>query len=254
MPAPEPVLRLLDFNCPPGYGGVAHAHTDQKHFTICLEGTGELTLKKGGIPFGPGTLMMVPAGIEHGFYSDISYHIFEVRFADQVRRGAKVRHARMHPTEADFLYLFFTRLRNLYGDRLTAPETVRQFAAFKALALEIAKSGKATAPIPLPLRKAQSFIVSQSARPLSVEEVARSADTSPRNLHHLFRMHLNQTPQKYMERIRMDHAKTMLLEGRRSMKEIAGALGMRSQSYFTQVFRRVTGTSPTEFVKKNRAH
>ncbi|MBQ6819377.1 MAG: helix-turn-helix transcriptional regulator [Clostridia bacterium] len=59
------------------------------------------------------------------------------------------------------------------------------------------------------------------------------------------------TPADYFLGLRVDEAKKMLLEGR-SITETAMALDFSSSNYFATVFRRVTGKSPTQWIKDNQ--
>lgn len=55
------------------------------------------------------------------------------------------------------------------------------------------------------------------------------------------------TPMDYLQRRRITECKKMLLEGSNSIKEISCYAGFSSQSYFNQVFKKVTGTSPNKY-------
>ncbi len=60
---------------------------------------------------------------------------------------------------------------------------------------------------------------------------------------------------KYVSQVIMDRviteAKRMILVTDFSLKEIAFQLGFEEQSYFTKVFKRLTGITPTEFIPGN---
>ena len=52
---------------------------------------------------------------------------------------------------------------------------------------------------------------------------------------------------EYLTQVRLEHAKNMLKEGNMSIKEVAYATGFHSQSYFSKIFKKYTGTSPSEY-------
>ncbi|MGH7907999.1 MAG: helix-turn-helix transcriptional regulator [Candidatus Binataceae bacterium] len=55
-------------------------------------------------------------------------------------------------------------------------------------------------------------------------------------------------PHRYVLRQRIARAKRMLIEGKRSIAEISNELGFFDQSHFCSVFRKITGTTPKNFV------
>ena len=56
-------------------------------------------------------------------------------------------------------------------------------------------------------------------------------------------------PQKFLEKIRIDNAKFLLVQNEMSIAEVAYACGFSSQSYFTKAFKEVTMQTPGEFLK-----
>ena len=57
----------------------------------------------------------------------------------------------------------------------------------------------------------------------------------------------------YFTNIKIRRAMTYLKEGK-SVKETAVLLGFDDQNYFSTVFRRIVGQSPTEYVKSPDDH
>ena len=56
----------------------------------------------------------------------------------------------------------------------------------------------------------------------------------------------------YITMLRMEKAKQMLWRTKKSITEIAFAVGYSSSQYFGNVFRRFAGISPGEFRRKYR--
>ena len=63
----------------------------------------------------------------------------------------------------------------------------------------------------------------------------------------LFREQTGETIAAYAVRIRVKRAKQLIREGRYNFTEISDALAFDNPQYFSRVFRRVTGMSPSEF-------
>lgn len=82
---------------------------------------------------------------------------------------------------------------------------------------------------------------------LDVTRLAEVAHLSPSRLSHLFTRQVGVSPQRYVERQRMTVAEQHLRLTRRSVAEIARAVGFTDPLYFSQRFRRHAGTTPTAF-------
>jgi two-component system response regulator YesN len=117
--------------------------------------------------------------------------------------------------------------------------------AFDRLLKEAAlsRSGK----FPLPLVKAISCIQDHYAEPLQLGTVADTAQVSPAYLSRLFSDHLKTNFVDYLTEFRIERSEKLIRESRLSIKEIAFAVGYQDPNYFSKIFRKSRGLSPTEF-------
>jgi AraC family transcriptional regulator len=83
----------------------------------------------------------------------------------------------------------------------------------------------------------------------SVKELAAIAGLSRFHFIRQFKLAFGVTPMQFVENERMARAQAMLLEGKRSVSEIAMALGYSEHSHFTRRFKAKTGVTPTEFAR-----
>ena len=81
----------------------------------------------------------------------------------------------------------------------------------------------------------------------SVSRLAADLGTSRATLTRMFRNFLGISPQAYWNKLRMESAVQLVRAGQLSFKEIAEQLGFRNSLYFSTVFRRYTGLTPTAF-------
>lgn len=65
-----------------------------------------------------------------------------------------------------------------------------------------------------------------------------------------FKMYYDTTPRKYILDLRISMAKEMLVSQSKTISEIAYALGFESPTYFTNIFKKKVGVSPSQY--KNR--
>ena len=68
---------------------------------------------------------------------------------------------------------------------------------------------------------------------------------------HVFRAATGLTPLNYLNRIRIDKAKELLLNTSLSVAEISEITGFSSQNYFSRLFKKQVGQSPTQFLRSH---
>ena len=97
---------------------------------------------------------------------------------------------------------------------------------------------------------AVALIRQDYARPLTIQDLARSAGLSTRQLQRKFRTTLGISPQEMLIKTRVLAAQRALSETRLSLAEVADTCGFYDQSSFTQHFRKHTGVTPAAFRRK----
>ncbi len=70
--------------------------------------------------------------------------------------------------------------------------------------------------------------------------------TSTRWLERLFRHHLGVTPKRYYIEMRLERARSLLLQTELSVTEIALATGFQSAGHFSRVYHDAFGVTPRE--------
>lgn len=85
------------------------------------------------------------------------------------------------------------------------------------------------------------------AEPLTLEQLTEISGMSRRNFIRTFESAMNCPPIKYLIRLRIKNACRLLQNSRRSITEIAMAVGFSDSNYFSRQFRLHTKMSPTDF-------
>jgi transcriptional regulator GlxA family with amidase domain len=96
------------------------------------------------------------------------------------------------------------------------------------------------------LSRLERFVAKNLGRQLELPELARAALTSPRTLARRLRSSLNTTPQRFVQRIRVERAVHLLATTRQPVDEIAARVGYADAAAFRRVLRRETGRSPRD--------
>jgi transcriptional regulator GlxA family with amidase domain len=95
------------------------------------------------------------------------------------------------------------------------------------------------------------WIHAHLAEPLDVARLAERAGMSPRNFHRRFTEAMNETPARFVETLRLDHAR-QLLRTTLALKEIAARTGYATPGQFSKSFTRRFGLSPGLFREMHR--
>lgn len=99
-------------------------------------------------------------------------------------------------------------------------------------------------------REAKHFIESHYAEPLNLNIVSESVFLSPSYFSSLFREYTKFTFSEYLTRVRIEKAKGLLERLDLNITEVAEKVGYEDFNYFSQVFKKLTGLSPSEYRKK----
>lgn len=84
-------------------------------------------------------------------------------------------------------------------------------------------------------------------RDISLDEVSEYVDISPYYFSRLFKEEMQCTFIEYLTTIRMERAKNMIADSAFSMKEICSGIGYTDPNYFSRIFKKCTGYTPTEY-------
>ena len=101
--------------------------------------------------------------------------------------------------------------------------------------------------------KAAEFISNNYTDQITVDDVAASAGVSRSWLYRGFQRRFGKSPLAYLEDLRLHYAKQLLTGTELRVSEIAYSVGYLDALYFSKVFSRRTGLSPTAYRAAQRA-
>ncbi|MAT91100.1 MAG: AraC family transcriptional regulator [Halioglobus sp.] len=102
------------------------------------------------------------------------------------------------------------------------------------------------------LRAPVDYICQNFATAISVDALAAACNISVSALERRFRKHLDKTPHQYINEVRLDNARQLLLETDKPIGTIALETGFADHSHFTRTFTRHYGRNPSQLRKETR--
>jgi AraC family L-rhamnose operon transcriptional activator RhaR len=244
-----------------------HRHT---YYEVCWveDGTGEFTVDGHTHPIGPGSLLFARPGIPHRIVSRRTPGIRLAWVAFRLRLGlddgelaalfgAFAGSARPLAHDAhDRVAALWAALRATGGGPALPGQRAAAAAVAEALLVALAQAGterlrpRSTVPPDAgaaAVRLVLRYVQDNLDRPLPVEELARHAHLSVRQLSRLFAVHVGQPPAGYVEHTRLDQAAALLVRTGLPIKRIAASVGYGDVAGFTRAFTRRLGTPPGRF-------
>jgi AraC family transcriptional regulator len=171
--------------------------------------------------------------------------------------GADAAHARLRDVSAftdNALNSLMDRLREELTRRKASPLFLQGIA--QAVAIHLARnyaetvkelSGGGSSLPGYKLRQITDWMAEHLAEDFGLDQLAAQAGLSKFYFTRLFKTALGVSPSRYLLSLRMDEARRLLRETKRSVLEIALEVGYANPSHFARFFRRETGLSPSDY-------
>ena len=99
---------------------------------------------------------------------------------------------------------------------------------------------------------AREYVEEHYYENLMLADVAQKAGISAGYLSTLFQRQLSKGFVDYLNEVRIEHACTYLRQNYLKTYEVAYKVGFKDEKYFSKVFKKVKGQSPSEYRKSNQ--
>lgn len=221
-----------------------------------VNGSGTLLLDGKSVTIPPCSALFMPAGYPHEYFPDGD--VWDIRWvvpcgyaADELLSEFRLTEPRIYPlTDIKTLEHHFRKMHEaligdqLYGNHRAAGYLYDFLIEFNRLITATAAPYTSPAVV-----RAIDHINKNYDRAISMEELCETAGVSKQHLCRLFRSALSARPMEYIAKRRIQEAKRLLSETELSVEQIAEQTGFCTGSYFTKLFRRYEGLTPSQFRK-----
>ena len=98
-----------------------------------------------------------------------------------------------------------------------------------------------------------AWILANLNKNLSVETLAARTSVCPRHFNRLFKTVFETTPAEFVEEMRLNEARQLLLRSHNNVSSVAAAVGFRSIDTFRRAFERRVGVTPSRFRNRHKS-
>jgi two-component system response regulator YesN len=134
---------------------------------------------------------------------------------------------------------------------LVSAQDIRYFVTHNLVEIATLIRSMNTGPS-IAIRKAISYINDNYANRIALQEVAHYTCLSPNYLSQLFKQETGKSFLEYLTQCRVVAAKKLLVQSNLTISEIAFKLGYDMPSYFSEVFKKSEGLTPSQYRKGRR--
>lgn len=250
-----------------------HGHEDFFELVTVLDGSAEHIVDGERSVISKGDVFVIGNGISHGFDSPEDLRICNIMYrpemlfpGDSDIRQLPGFHAlfllepylsstqhfqsrlRLTPAELARVLPIINAAEQEYtsdqpGRKTMVLSLVRQLAVLLSRLYDCPAKPREIAGI----ADAAAFLEAHFNENISVSDAAERSHYSQRHFIRLFTSVYGVTPQKYLLNVRLRHASALLRDSSLSVTETALRCGFSDSNYFSRIFRKYTGSSPSDF-------
>lgn len=228
-----------------------HAHGSWE-LIYCTSGSGRLSYDGGVIPYQTGDLILIPPLVYHQNESETGFTNIHLNMRDPALNLKKP--TLIHDDGNHFLLDAFTAAFYFFGSSPGRQTLV--LSAYANLIVNLVSTSLSTpARNPIVEEIAKTIILSYPDENFELDQYLRTLPFNYDYLRKLFKHEVGITPHQYLVDTRLHAAAERLgfSEGRQiNISEIAHLCGFREPLYFSKIFRKKYGMSPSQYQRSQQ--
>lgn len=224
---------------------------------VTMEGEGEMTVNGDTVRLLPHTVFYIPRDLPHEYHSISeswimnwvcfsgfgSESLLEKWGLNKFGIYPSVDTERMHKIMSNAYYTI--KSDRIYGNHYASAKLYDLLIEYRKIAdnrqSELSSSNTAA------LADVLEYVENNYANPIKLGELAEIAGITEQHLCRLFKRNFHLRPMEYLAKVRIQHAKEMLVYSEKTIAEVAEASGFPDSSYFSSIFKRYEGITPGEY-------
>lgn len=101
------------------------------------------------------------------------------------------------------------------------------------------------------VQAAKEYLEAHYTEEISLEDVAEYVNISPQYFSKLIKKHTGLNFIDWLSMLRVNKAKELLANSNLTVKEVCYMVGYKDPNYFSRIFKKKIGLTPSEYIKKN---
>ncbi|WP_252028009.1 helix-turn-helix domain-containing protein [Vibrio sp. SCSIO 43135] len=221
----------------PSSDGHSHVH---HQVLLPLRGFIDLTLDGRAASVSYGDCVIIESGCFHEFKAREDFRFLVIDVDELPERLLTLQHPILHLDEASHHYIRFIEKQLELSTSAELEENMM------VLLFELLVRQESGEKVDSRIKKVIQYLNQDIAKPHTIEELADVACLSPTQFKHLFSKDIKLTPLKYLAKLRMERASTLLANTDLPVSIIAEKVGFSSASSFTRSFTRYFNQPPKQ--------
>ena len=233
--------------------------TGETILIYCTGGTGWLEMENQRFPIRPGHLILIPAGAPHRYGADLNdpWSIFWIHVAGPQAAallktlGASRKKPLLFVSDITLMQQAFedlyATLNYHYSDAGLLAMTGELIRLIGRIKLHQGHPEPHRQAVDDRIMETMHFMQDHLDMPLMLKTLAERAGQSIPHYCKLFKQRTSQSPMAYFIQIKVIKACTLLSETDQSIRVIASELGYDDPYYFSRLFKKVQGCSPSAY-------
>lgn len=238
------------------------AGSGQHILLYCINGKGNVFLKDKEYELRPNTYLIIPKNIPHHYKSSITdpWSIYWVHFAGSIgdviferynTNNSVVGAVPFNEKRIETFDLIFDLLENRLDEKSQEIVNIK-LLDFLGSFIYLNEIDPAYHQIE-PIDQSISFMKKNLNISLSAEELAKQQNLSPTHYARLFKAKTGSSPLQYFNQLKVQKSCQYLYFSDYSVKEICNELGFDDPFYFSRLFKKFMGISPSHYKNTYRS-